>query len=72
MRGTGPAVVRLVLPISRPGGIGIIEFNGFVDQHNRDIIYDLIKQPTFFTDQSGAVFIELNSSFALRAGKYFQ
>jgi len=51
--------------------IVLLDALGFLGEHNRDIVFNLVQQFAFFTDKAVLV-LHLYRSFALRTGQNFQ
>jgi hypothetical protein len=47
----------------------VIQGEGFINEHDRDIIPDRIHKPTGVADKSVALFIEYKIALAFRAGQ---
>lgn len=53
-------------------GLLCIEWLGFLDQHNWDIVADLIEKSAAIANQSVLRAVQVNIALALRARQYFQ
>ena len=49
-----------------------IQLFGFIDEHNRNTIFNFIFQTAFITDQSILALVQVNIAFAFRAYEYVQ
>src|SRR5918911_4282146 len=60
---------RAMMVTDRSHACGVVQWHGLIDQHDGDVIADLVEQPAGFTDEPIAVLREADIPLAFWAGQ---